>query len=80
MLAEIGLVPVLRRAWGADAERVAGDLAGVLVRLSELGAANGQQAPSLIEINPLIVSLAGGRVMVADALVQLAGDPAGGGV
>jgi acyl-CoA synthetase (NDP forming) len=80
MLAEIGLVPVLRRAWGADAERVAGDLAGVLVRLSELGAANGQQAPSLIEINPLIVSLAGGRVVVADALVQLAGDPAGGGV
>jgi succinyl-CoA synthetase beta subunit len=46
----------------------------VIEQVSRLAATEDGDAPTLVEINPLIVTLAGRRVVAADALVQLSAE------
>ena len=87
MLAELGLRPLLSRVCGERADDVADQIARAVERVSRLGAPGAVEAgcaeparafdhaapslPILVEINPLMVTLDGRRVVAADALVQL---------
>jgi succinyl-CoA synthetase beta subunit len=75
MLREIGLDRLLARVWGERQERVAAEVAEVVAWLSCLCAVDTDEAPALVEINPLMIPLDGGCVVAADALVQLADAP-----
>jgi acyl-CoA synthetase (NDP forming) len=71
MLDNLGLTPLLRRVWGDRSGRVAESIAEAVAGVSRLASADDGDAPTLVEINPLMVTLDGRRAVAADALVQL---------
>jgi hypothetical protein len=71
MLHDLGLAPLLARLWGNRQTAVADLIAEAVARISRLASPDQADAPTLVEINPLIVSLDGRQVVAADALVQV---------
>ncbi|MFN8636118.1 MAG: acetate--CoA ligase family protein [Chloroflexota bacterium] len=71
---ELGLAPLLDRLWGERSDAVADAIGQAVKGVSQLAVAEDGNVPTLVEVNPLMVSLDGRRVVAADALVQVSAE------